>query len=36
MFLGAINKNTIEYTIPEIGRKDQEYICSDCSEDVLL
>ena len=36
MFLGAINKNTNKYVYPNIANKLEEYICSDCNENVIL
>ena len=36
MRLGAINKNTQTYVYPEIGNKEDKYLCCDCSKELIF
>ena len=34
--LGAINKITQIYTLPQYANKNDKYICPDCNKDLIL
>lgn len=36
MDFGAINKQTLQYVLPDKGTKSHKYICPDCNKDLIL
>lgn len=34
--LGALNKSTKQYTLPQYANKNEKYICPDCNKDLIL
>ena len=35
-FLGAFKKGTTDYVYPAIASKSEQYVCPDCSKDLIL